>query len=430
MSLHINLYVLLILLIITLLGVINTLMAKINQTKNQHNDISDYVSSIINTINSVRYGNLIARLDRHPNKDLNEVSKCINRMIETLNDREKMIIEYQGELKRKNDFLKVIINSLSDCILVLDENYRIIQYTENINQWFGEGKKYLNSSILKHIKISNEKEINELNEDEIFIENSNDKRYTATVTKLNSEEHSNNYLMIIKDVTNQKEIETLKEDFVATLTHDLKVPIIAESNMLNFLLSEKFGALNEKQREAIENMQNSNKELLELVHIVLDTYKLKDSGIELYKQPVVLSRLINEVTQEMQPIADVTKNSLIIKIKEDNELLLDKMQMKRVLKNLIQNAILYGKSNSDIEIKLSAKDKNALIKVKDYGKGIPKEDIAKVFNKYFSANKKFRKIGTGLGLYLSKAIVEAHDGTLVVQSEENKYTEFCITLPL
>lgn len=430
MSLHINLYVLLILLIITLLGVINTLMAKINQTKNQHNDISDYVSSIINTINSVRYGNLIARLDRHPNKDLNEVSKCINRMIETLNDREKMIIEYQGELKRKNDFLKVIINSLSDCILVLDENYRIIQYTENINQWFGEGKKYLNSSILKHIKISNEKEINGLNEDEIFIENSNDKRYTATVTKLNSEEHSNNYLMIIKDVTNQKEIETLKEDFVATLTHDLKVPIIAESNMLNFLLSEKFGALNEKQREAIENMQNSNKELLELVHIVLDTYKLKDSGIELYKQPVVLSRLINEVTQEMQPIADVTKNSLIIKIKEDNELLLDKMQMKRVLKNLIQNAILYGKSNSDIEIKLSAKDKNALIKVKDYGKGIPKEDIAKVFNKYFSANKKFRKIGTGLGLYLSKAIVEAHDGTLVVQSEENKYTEFCITLPL
>ncbi len=430
MNLHINLYVLLVLLIITLLGVINYLMNKINQTKNQHNDISDYVSSIINTINSVRYGNLIARLDKHPNKDFNEVSKCINRMIETLNDREKMIVEYQGELRRKNDFLKVIINSLSDCILVLDENYRIIQYTENINQWFGEDKKYLNSSILKHIRISNEKEINELNEDEIFIENSNERRYTATVTKLNSEEHSNNYLMIIKDVTNQKEIETLKEDFVATLTHDLKVPIIAESNMLNFLLSEKFGALNEKQREAIENMQNSNKELLELVHIVLDTYKLKDSGIELYKQPVVLSKLINEVTQEMQPIADTTKNSLIVKIKEDNELLLDKMQMKRVLKNLIQNAILYGKSNSDIEIKLSEKDKKALIKVKDYGKGISKEDLAKIFNKYFSANKKFRKIGTGLGLYLSKAIVEAHDGTLVVQSEENKYTEFCITLPL
>ena len=430
MSLHINLYVLLILLIITLLGVINSLLTKINQTKNQHNDVADYVSSIINTINSVRYGNLIARLDKHPNKDLNEVSKCINRMIETLNDREKMIIEYQGELRRKNDFLRVIINSLSDCILVLDENYRIIQYTENIVQWFGDDKKYLNTPVLKHIKISNDKEINELDDDEIFIENSNDKRFTATVTKLNSEEHSNNYLMIIKDVTNQKEIETLKEDFVATLTHDLKVPIIAESNMLNFLLSEKFGALNDKQREAIENMQNSNKELLELVHIVLDTYKLKDSGIELYKQPVSLSKLLNEVVSEMQPIADTSKNNLVLKIKEDNELLLDKMQMKRVLKNLIQNAILYGKSNSDIEIKLSEKDKNALIKVKDYGKGIPKEDIAKVFNKYFSANKKFRKIGTGLGLYLSKAIVEAHEGTLVVQSEENKYTEFCITLPL
>ena len=71
-----------------------------------------------------------------------------------------------------------------------------------------------------------------------------------------------------------------------------------------------------------------------------------------------------------------------------------------------------------------------MISVKDYGKGISKEDIDKIFNKYYSASKKFRKIGTGLGLYLSKEIVEAHGGKLVVHSEENKYTEFCITLTI
>ena len=433
MFLHItnsNLSILLILIIITLLGVINHLLKKINQSQNKHNDISDYVLNLINTINSVRYGNLIARLGKHPNKDLNEVSKCINRMIETLNDREKMIVEYQGELRRKNDFLQVIINSLTDCILVLDENDKIIQYTQNIVQWFGENKKFINTNILKHIRIAEEKPIKELNDNEVFIEGAPDKRFTASVTMLNSAEHKNTYLMIIKDVTNQKEIETLKEDFVATLTHDLKVPIIAESNMLNFLLSGKFGELSPKQQEAIENMQKSNNELLELVHIVLDTYKVRDSGIELFKQPVVLSKLIKDVAAEMKPIADASKNPIVVKIQEDNELLLDKLQMKRVLKNLIQNAISYGKTNTDIELKLFKRDKNAVITVKDYGKGIAKEDITKIFNKYFSASKKFRKIGTGLGLYLSKEIIEAHKGSLVVQSEENKYTEFCITLPI
>lgn len=433
MFLHItnsNLSILLILIIITLLGVINHLLKRINQSQNKHNDISEYVANLINTINSVRYGNLIARLGKHPNKDLNEVSKCINRMIETLNDREKMIVEYQGELRRNNDFLQVIINSLTDCILVLDEEDKIIQYTKNITQWFGENNKIINSNILKYIRTDKKQSIKNLNDDEIYIEASPDKRFTASVTRLNSAEHKNTYLMIIKDVTNQKEIETLKEDFIATLTHDLKVPIIAESNMLNFLLSGKFGELNEKQTEAVENMQKSNNELLELVHIVLDTYKVRDSGIELFKQPVVLSKLIKEVAAEMEPIAEVSKNPIIVKIQKDNELLLDKFQMKRVLKNLIQNAISYGKTNTDIEIKLFERDKNAIITVKDFGKGISKENISKVFNKYFSASKKFRKIGTGLGLYLSKEIVEAHQGSLIVQSEENKYTEFCITLPM
>lgn len=420
--------VLLLLLNIVLLVIIHRLRNKIKHSKNTHSNITDYVASLISTINSVRYGNLIARLEKHPDKDLNEVSKCINRMIEALNDREKMIVEYQNELKRKNDLLEVVINSLSDGILIFDDTNRIIQYTNNIKKWFGD-KKLLNKDISKFIKASDDINIENLNNNEIFIEYETEKSFTASVVKIKFGGNINRYMMIIKDVTNQKEVETLKEDFVATLTHDLKVPIIAESNMLNFLISEKFGELNDKQREAIKNMQASNNELLELVHTVLDTYRISSHGIELYKAPVVLSEFLQETVNEMIPIAEVTKNRIITKFHDDAELLLDKMQMKRVFKNLIQNAISYGQTNSNIEIKLVKKDKNIIITVKDYGKGISKEDIDKIFNKYYSASKKFRKIGTGLGLYLSKEIVEAHDGQLYVTSEENKYTEFSIKLP-
>ena len=161
--------VLLLLLNIVLLVIIHRLRNKIKHSKNTHSNITDYVASLISTINSVRYGNLIARLEKHPDKDLNEVSKCINRMIEALNDREKMIVEYQNELKRKNDLLEAVINSLSDGILIFDDTNRIIQYTNNIKKWFGD-KKLLNKDISKFIKTSDDINIENLNNNEIFIE--------------------------------------------------------------------------------------------------------------------------------------------------------------------------------------------------------------------------------------------------------------------
>ena len=99
---------------------------------------------------------------------------------------------------------------------------------------------------------------------------------------------------------------------MATLTHDLKVPIIAETNMLELFLSESFGKISEKQKVALKNMQASNKELLELVQTVLDTYKFKGQSFRLYKENIMLKSFINEIINEMKPIADKTKNTLII----------------------------------------------------------------------------------------------------------------------
>ena len=198
--------------------------------------------------------------------------------------------------------------------------------------------------------------------------------------------------------------------------------------MIELFLNESFGSISEKQRLALHNMQVSNKELLELVQTVLDTYKI--GRLTLYKETITLKAFIEEIIEEMKPIADKNKNTLEFILQRDIWVFADRFQLKRVIKNLIQNAISYGRPKTPIEIRIGEIPNYIVIKVKDHGEGISKENIDRIFNKYYSAAKKFRKIGTGLGLYLGLQITKAHNGDLTVESVEGEYTEFCVKLPV
>lgn len=417
-------------LIIAVLGVKLYLhQKKCAEQKKKFDGVVEAMSDINNIITSVRYGNLSARVETSIHPEMKNISESVNRMIETLNDREQMIVEYQSELTGQYKLLAALFNSLSDGVLVLDEKYVILRVNAKIKKWFKKDD-IVGENIFDYIKTLDDKDIIDLKNDEIFIKGIKDLYFKASVRQIKGKEHDDKYMLVITNYTNQKEIDSLKEDFVATLTHDLKVPIIAEANMLEFFLQEKFGTLNDKQKEALENMKASNKELLDLVQIVLETYRLKEDEIDLNLEKISVKKFLNIVADEMTYIAQKTNNKIVVIVPEDYDIEIDFLHFKRVLKNLVNNAILYGKSNTDIEIIAKIVNEKSQIIVKDYGKGISAEDIEKIFNKYFSASKKFRKIGTGLGLYLSKKIVEAHGGKLGVESQEGEYTKFYIDMEL
>lgn len=302
---------------------------KLKQTFRKHKSV---LRSISKTINSVRYGNLYERVNKETFHVFPNLAQNVNSMIESIVDREQMIVEYQNDLNKKIDVLK--------------------------------------------------------------------------------------------------EIEELKEDFVTTLTHDLKVPILAEKNMLNFLLENRFGELNDKQKEVIIHLKNSNKELVELVEIILETYKLNETKIELNKEETDINKLIQETIEEMRPIADTDSITLNYWSEFYNTVSLDEFYIKRVLKNLIFNAISFSNPNSKIDVALCKDNKNIYIKITNYGKSIKKEELRHVFDKYYSTAKKFRKVGTGLGLYLSNRIIKAHKGRIFAETEagENSYTTFIAEL--
>ncbi|MBQ2610775.1 PAS domain-containing sensor histidine kinase [bacterium] len=401
------------------------------QTNKRWSKINDYLGQVTNTINSVRYGNLTAQINELGHPSYQNVTESINRMVETLKDREQMVVEYQTELMKQNKLLESVINSLSDGILIVNDKFNILRATPKVIDWFGtKGKDILGKNVNEFIQLPDNITVDKAVNQDIFIMSTPTNNFVLNSIRLNLDEKKR-YVLLIKDVTNEREIETLKEDFVATLTHDLKVPIVAEANMLEFFLNGTFGAISEKQYTALTNMKKSNKELVELVQIILDTYKINKAGITLEKESFELNKFVKDTIDEVQPIAE--NSGLVINFIpniEEISITADMMQLERVVKNLISNAISHSNTKEKIDVETSIDKNNIKISVIDYGQGISKDEIKLIFNKYYSAANKFRKIGTGLGLYLSQQIVKAHGGEITVNSKENVRTEFCVKIPI
>lgn len=401
------------------------------QTNKRWSKINDYLGMVTNTVNSVRYGNLSTKIEEINHPTYQNVTDSINRMVETLNDREKMIVEYQNELMRQNKLLESVINSLSDGILIINDKHNILRATPQISEWFGtKGQEIIGKNIFEYVQICDDTPIERTHNKDIFIKHSPTNNFVMHTIKLSLDDDKKRYVVLIKDVTTEREIETLKEDFVATLTHDLKVPIVAESNIINFLLNGTFGDITDKQEVALLNMKKSNQELVELVQIILETYKIKETGIKLLKENIMLNKFLTNIVNSTQPIANNSGININFIPSRDIKVTADPLQLERVVKNLISNAISHSNTKDKIDIKTGEIPGYVTISVIDYGQGIPQKEIKLIFNKYYSAAKKFRKIGTGLGLYLSQQIVKSHGGEITVESEEGVRTEFCIKLPM
>ncbi len=264
------------------------------------------------------------------------------------------------------------------------------------------------------------------------------KGYDELTTKLSSnlnsmfESISDREAMIQEYILKEKEANILKTDFIATLTHDLKVPIIAQDKTFDLFLNNKFGDLSEIQTQAIHNLKVSNMDMKYLVEALLETYRIEQTKIKLNPiKNVKLVELVEDMVAQIEPVAIVhnKKINFYPNIGREVEVDMDIFLIKRVVQNLVLNALSYSHNAEFIDVLLSLDDKEFLIHIKDYGPGIEEAEIKKIFRKYYSGTSKFMRSGVGLGLYLSNKIVESHHGKIEVVSEINKGSTFSIILP-
>lgn len=343
--------------------------------------------------------------------------------------------DLQDQIKSEKNKLDLIFKFSADGIVMLNSQFEIVSCNDTFSKWFGFKKETVIGenfySVLKVCPTCKDGDETSFIKEVVIKNPTEEKYFQISYSKINpTDNEAEGYVLVIRDITAFKEIESQKETFVATLTHDLKTPTGAQIMALELLLKGTFGKLTDEQEEIIKDTLNSNRYMFNMVSTILSTYKFENGNISLKREEINISELVKNCYSELKYIIEDKKQEVVFDFEHDNILAYaDSMEIKRVIVNLLSNAIYYSLEGGRITIKASENEDEIKVVFIDNGRGLNKEDVSNLFNKYTSYAKKFRQIGTGLGLYLSKQIVEAHRGRIFVESEEGKGSTFGFCLP-
>ncbi len=235
-------------------------------------------------------------------------------------------------------------------------------------------------------------------------------------------------ICVFRDITREKEIEKIKEDFLAAITHDLKSPLASIMGYSDLIVNPKLGVLNKTQTEFIQAIQRSCKTLQILINNILSSTRLEAGQMQYNFYDFNIHELFEEIFEMFLPIAQHKKVELKRSVSEVIMVRGDKEQIKEVITNLISNAIKFTPENGTISLTGERDGGTLRVTVEDTGKGIPKEETSRLFQKF--AQMKGEQRGTGLGLYIVKKILEAHGQTVRVESTVGQGSSFIFALEI
>jgi PAS domain S-box-containing protein len=237
--------------------------------------------------------------------------------------------------------------------------------------------------------------------------------------------------VIARDISERKKVENAKSEFVSWVSHQLRTPLTASSYLAEILLSGDEGKLTIEQVLSIQRIYDANQRMIGLINSLLNVAQIELGTMEIERSPTSLTEVCDSALGDLD--YQITIKHIQIKRIYDNDIPmidLDPRLIRMVFQNLISNAVKYT-STGKISITIKHESKNAIVSIKDTGFGIPKKAQKKVFSKLFRAENVISKEieGTGLGLYIIKAVVEMFYGKIWFDSEEGKGTTFFVSLP-
>jgi len=401
----------------------------------------------------IEQGDFTVKSNIHTGDEIEALGNSFNKMAQGLLKSEEALARDREHIAAERNKLEVVIAGMSDAVIATDINGAIILFNKTAELITGYT---FNEVEAKHIDecIQLRNDDGEITFDTfcpphtpgfegvVFEEKgltlTGRSEKTVTVDVISSqisEAESINLgcILMLHDITEEKKLEEMKLDFVSLAAHELRTPLTAITGYLSVFIDENEKELNLDQLTMVSRANIASQQLVGLVENLLNVSQIERGAVTLQVIPVKWPDTVRMIVTDLQNRAK--DKSITLKFNEPAtgiaDVYVDKLRITEVVNNLVANAINYTEQNGTVTVWLEQKDDEVLTHIQDTGVGIPKEALPNLFTKFFrvSGALEHGSKGTGLGLYISKSIIEMHHGKIWVESELDKGSTFTFTLP-
>lgn len=410
------------------------------------NYVADPIQSMTESIRQIARKNYSERIEIKSGDEIGEMAKSFNLMAEKLEEYENINMSQVLSEKRRTE---TIVSRMNEAIIGLDDNKNILfvnppalellglQEADLIGQSARQLsrqhqllqnllKEVLNNEVKSSrtfpaVSIDKDGKRQYFNKDLLRIESPNDDQDAPT---------SVGYVVILKNVTELKEQDLAKTNFMATLSHELKTPIAAIDMSVKLLEDERIGQLNSEQWDLTGTIRLNTSRILKMVNEILDISRIETGQLQLELESTQPETIVLRSLDNVKTFIAEKSISIIQQIAPDlPSLNIDLHKTTAVLVNLLTNAVRYSPENETIQISVEKQNGAVKFSVTDKGPGISEEEQRKLFQPYRRAAGDKTK-GTGLGLAISKEFVQAQGGRIWVESKAGKGSTFSFSLPV
>jgi len=391
------------------------------------------------TVNQIGRGRLDLKTDIKTNDEVGELSREFNKMTERLRQYEELNIEKILSEEKKSE---TIVESISDAIIVCDSESNIQVINRSAEQLLGIVEhnavgKSVNACLTDDRLLNifrNPADLELINEPYLQFQYQNRSVYlrprVSVIFSLHGER--NGVVLVLQDVTQYKELDKMKSDFMAAVSHEFRTPLTSINMGVDLLRQQLLGPLTKAQEDLLNSAKQDCERLTKLVRELLQLSKLESGKIEMREDIVDFRKVIETTLQPLQ--LPFQEKGVVLNLSLNSQLpplVGDEQQFSWVISNLLNNALKYTDEGGTVEIRAVPDGESILLQVKDTGKGIPSEYLGKVFDKFVQVKQSLNSTpgSVGLGLAIAKEIVEMYGGKIWVESEVGNGTTFSFKLP-
>lgn len=414
---------------ITILGTLCFLIS-FTFVVNFPNMIADPIVELTMGIKEIINRNYSSRLHFSSKDEFGEVAEAFNSMVILLDQYENSNL---NKLMKEKKRIETIIRNFKDAIIGIDESKHVLFANPVALNILGVAEADVIGKYAADVAVYNDLFRALLQTEDkdkllkIFVDNK-ESFFTKESLDIMNEEEKIGQVIILRNITRFQELDVAKTNFIATISHELKTPISSIKMSLMLMEDERIGHLNEEQKKLIANIKDDSQRLLKITGELLDLAQVESGNIQLACAKVKPDVIVGQAVKSVQNLADLKNVTIEVQIvTEVGEVYADADKTSWVLLNFLTNALRFSREGSKIILSVKNVGNKIEFLVQDFGIGIEDNYLPKVFDKFFQVPGTANG-GTGMGLAISKEIIEKQGGTISAESEYGKGSRFSFRL--